>query len=75
MSETGQTIIKMIDALPLHIQERILREIRLIVADAIDESAWQNRYTLNEGKLIAVAKRVRQQIAAGKAKPMDHSKL
>jgi len=38
MNETGQTIIKMIESLPFNIQERILRDVQAIVAEAFDES-------------------------------------
>ncbi len=75
MNETGQTIIKMIESLPFNIQERILRDVQAIVADAFDEFEWQGEFEKKEEKLIAVAKRVKKQVAAGKAKPMDYSRL
>lgn len=75
MNETGQTIIKMIESLPFNIQERILKDLQAIVADAIDESDWQSKFEEKEERLIATAKRVKKQVAAGKAKPMDYSKL
>jgi len=75
MNETGQTIIKMIESLPFNIQERILRDVQAIVAEAFDESEWQSKFEKKEEKLIAVAKRVKKQVAAGKAKPMDYSRL
>ncbi len=75
MNETGQTIIKMIESLPFNIQERILKDVQAIVADAIDESEWETKFEQKEEKLIAVAKRVKRQVAAGKVKPMDFPKL
>ena len=75
MNETGQTIIKMIESLPFNIQDRILKEVEAIVADAIDESDWQSKFERKEERLIAMAKRVKKQVAAGKAKRMDYSKL
>lgn len=75
MNETGQTIIKMIEFLPFNIQESILKDVQAIVADAIDESEWQSKFEQKEEKPIAVAKRVKKQVAAGKVKPMDYSKL
>jgi hypothetical protein len=75
MTETSQTITEMINSLPLAIQERILEDVQEIVADAIDESDWQIKFERKQEKLMMAARRVRRQVAAGKAKPIDHSKL
>ena len=75
MNCVSETITKMIESLPLDIQERVLEEIQPIISDAIDEAKWQAQFEETQDKLVATARKVKEDIAAGKVKPMNYERL
>ena len=56
-------------------QERVIEDFKTIVAEALDDANWQQLYEATSGKLSNMAKKVRSQIASGKAEPMDYDRL
>ena len=75
MSNNVETLTKMITQLPESMQDRVIEDVKAIVAEALDETRWQQLYQKTPEKLSDVAKRVRSQVASGKAKPMDYDSL
>jgi len=75
MNCVRETITKMIEALPESLQERVLEEIKPIIAEALDEAEWQMQFERSEEKMIAIARKVKGAIKEGKAEPMDYKKL
>jgi len=75
MNNTSETITKMIQSLPKSMQDRVLEEIKPIISEALDEAQWQMQYERKQDNLVAFAKEVKDEVAAGKAKPMDYERL
>ena len=70
-----ETVVKMLETLPVPTQERAIEHLREYIADLRDEADWDARFNQPSAKLFAVAERVRKEIAEGKAAPMDFDKL
>lgn len=75
MSNNVETLTRMITQLPEGMQDRVIEDVKTIVAEALDEIHWQQLYQETPEKLSAAAKKVRSQVASGKAKPMDYDRL
>lgn len=69
------TVIKMMKSLPEDKQNELVEHLREYIQDLQDELKWQKSFDKSQNKLIAVAKLAKQQIAEGKAKPMDYDRL
>ena len=74
-SPTVATIVKMIETLPQAAQERVAEHLREYIADLDDESRWDAAFATTQSKLVDAAQRARQDIAKGKARPMNHDEL
>ena len=75
MDAATETIIKMIEPLPEETKNHIVDELRIIVSEINDEAIWENQFSRTEKGLINAAKRAKQEIATGLAKPMEYDKL
>jgi hypothetical protein len=75
MSCTAETITKMIEALPEHLQKKLLDEITPIISEALDETKWEEQFQSSGSKLVAIAEAVKGQLSEGGGEPMDFSKL
>ena len=75
MNNVSETIAKMVQSLPESLQVIVLEELKEIVAEKIDEAEWNMQFEQKQGQLITVAKKVKEQIAAGKVEEMDYEKL
>ncbi len=75
MNNASETITKMIESLPESMQDRVLDEIKPIISEALDEAQWKMQFERKQENLIAFAKKVKEEVAAGKAKPMDYERL
>ena len=75
MNNNVETLTKMITQLPESIQDRVVEDVKTIVAEALDESQWQQLYQERSEKLSDVAKEVRLQVESGKVEPMDYDVL
>ena len=75
MSKTTETAIKMLESLPEDAQERVVEALRDLVEETRDEARWDELFERKRAGLVAAARKARKEIAAGKAKEMDYSKL
>ena len=69
------TVIKMMESLSEDKQNELVEHLREYIQDLQDELKWQDSFNKSQDKLIAAAKLAKQQVAEGKAKPMDYDKL
>lgn len=74
-SETVATVVKMMESLPETAQERVIEHLREYIEELRDELEWDSLFKKTQPQLIAAAKRARQEIAEGKAKPLDIDQL
>ena len=76
MSSTAiATITKMIESLPEPAQDRVVEHLREYLEDLQDELEWDALFKKTQPQLAAAARRAKQEIAQGLAKPMDYDKL
>jgi hypothetical protein len=74
-SEAAMTVIKMLETLPAHSQDRAVEHLREYIEDLRDEALWDESFSRTQGNLISAARKVRREIAEGKAKPLDIESL
>ena len=75
MNNVSETITRMVQSLPESLQVSVLEELEKIVAEKRDEVEWNIQFEGKQDQLIAAAKKVKQQIIAGKVQEMDYEKL
>ncbi|MCP5094765.1 MAG: hypothetical protein GY943_04355 [Chloroflexi bacterium] len=76
MSSTAiVTITKMMETLPESVQEQAVEHLRNFIADMQDEIQWDVSFEKTQKQLIVAARRAKEEIAAGHAKPMDYEQL
>lgn len=75
MDCVSETITKMIESLPKGVQERVLEEIKPIISGALDEAEWQMEFEGSQENMVSMARKVKREIKAGRAEPMDYEKL
>lgn len=69
------TITRMMETLPEALQNQIVEHLREYIAELEDELRWEASFNRTQGKLIAAARQAKQEIAEGKAEPMDLDRL
>ncbi|RKU08687.1 hypothetical protein C6501_16230 [Candidatus Poribacteria bacterium] len=69
------TIIKMMETLPEPIQNQIVEHLREYITELEDELHWETSFNNTQDQLTAAARRAKQEIAEGKAEPMDLDRL
>ncbi len=74
-SEAVATLVKMIESLPEPAQDQVVEHVREYVEDLQDELEWDSLLEKTQEQLVAAARRVKKEIAEGKAKPMDYDQL
>jgi len=76
MSSTAiATVIKMLESLPEAVQDQVVDHLREYLADLQDELMWDDLFRRTQPQLIAAARRARQEITQGQAKPLDYDQL
>ena len=76
MSSTAiATVTKMIESLPDPLQDQVVDHLREYLEDLQDELRWDSLFKETQPQLMAAARRARQEIAEGHAKPMDYDRL
>lgn len=76
MSSTSMTTIaKMLESLPVEIQDRVVEHLRQYIDDLQDEMRWSQSFQQTQPNLIAAARRAKQEIAEGQATAMDYEQL
>jgi glycerate-2-kinase len=74
-SAASETAVRMIDALPEAVQERVVEHLQDYIADVRDEMKWNESFARSQDKLVAAAKKAREDIARGLATPLDIDQL
>ncbi|MEM7592648.1 MAG: hypothetical protein AAF383_14195 [Cyanobacteria bacterium P01_A01_bin.83] len=69
------TVIKMMESLPEDKQNELVEHLREYIQNLQQEAQWQNSFNKTQDKLVAAARLAKQQIAEGKAQPMDYDQL
>ena len=69
------TVVKMMESLPEPAQQQVVEHLRHYFEEVQDELRWDALFEKTQPQLIAAAKRAKQQIAAGRSKPMDFNEL
>ena len=69
------TIIKMIETLPESARNQVADHLREYIAEMQDEARWDDLFARTQDKLAAAARHAKEEIAAGKASPMDYHAL
>ena len=76
MSSTAvTTIIKMLESLPIDVQDRVAEHLREYIDDLQDELRWNDSFQRSQSELMAAARRAKQAIAEGQATAMDYDQL
>lgn len=76
MSSTAiTTVLKMMESLPVDLQEKVAEHLREYIDDLQDEIRWNESFQRTQPKLVAAAKRAKQEIAEGQASVMDYNQL
>ncbi|MFN5501134.1 MAG: hypothetical protein ACK5AW_03305, partial [Pseudanabaena sp.] len=61
------TLVKIMESLPVSLQERVTDHLREYINDLQDEIKWDNSFAKSQSKLVAAARIAKQEIAEGKA--------
>ncbi len=69
------TITRMMETLPEALQNQIVEHLREYIAELQDELRWEASFNNTQDQLIVAARRAKQEIAEGKAEPMDLDRL
>jgi len=65
----------MLETLPEPAQERAVEHLREYIEELRDELKWDNSFKRTQPNLVEAARRARQEIAEGKAQPLDFEQL
>ena len=74
-SETITTVVKMLESLPESAQDEVVEHLRNHIAELQDEIHWDKLFKSTESKLTAMARQAKNDIAQGKARPMNLDEL
>ncbi|MBW4675042.1 MAG: hypothetical protein KME52_13735 [Desmonostoc geniculatum HA4340-LM1] len=76
MSSTAiATVVKMMESLSVDAQDKVAEHLREYINDLQDEIQWNESFQRTQQKLVAAAQRAKQEIAEGKANPLDYDQL
>lgn len=70
-SNASTTMVKMVESLPEPLQEIALEHMQEYIEMLRDELKWSEAFERSQSKLAAAAQQTRQEIAKGKAKPLN----
>ena len=74
-SEAIATVIKMMESLPEPAQNQVAEHLRDYLTEVQDELRWDDLFNKTQSKLVAMARLAKEQIAEGKARPLDYNEL
>ncbi|MFN6525366.1 hypothetical protein [Nostoc sp. ChiSLP03a] len=69
------TAIKMMESLPIEVQDWIAEHLREYIDDLQDEIRWNESFQRTQSKLIAAAKQAKQEISKGQTTAMNYDQL
>ena len=70
-TSAGTTMMKMIESLPEPLQELALEHMQQYIEIIRDEVRWNEAFEKSQSKLVAAARQAREEIARGKATPLN----
>ena len=74
-STVVETVVRMIESLPESVREQVVEHMRQYIADVQDEFQWDRSFAKKQAQMIAAARRAKQEMAEGRAKPLDYDQL
>lgn len=74
-SEAIATVVKMMETLPDATQNQVAEYLQTYIADLQDERRWDAAFTKTQTSLVKKARLAKQQIAEGKAQPLNIDEL
>jgi len=74
-STAVMTLVKMVESLPDTAQEQVVEHLREYITTLQDELQWNATFKKTQSQLIAAARRAKQEIAEGRATPLEHRQL
>ncbi len=69
------TVVKMVESLPVDVQDQVADHLREYINELQDEIQWSKSFERTQQKLVAAAQRAKQEIAEGKATTLDYDQL
>jgi hypothetical protein len=69
------TVAKMLETLPESMQNQVVDHLREYIAEIQDDAQWDISFKETHQQLAEFARKAKQEIKSGKAKPMDYGKL
>jgi hypothetical protein len=57
------TLVKIMESLPVNLQERVTEHLKEYIYDFQDEIKWDRSFEKTQSKLVIVARRAKQEIA------------
>ncbi len=75
MSDTINTVVKMMESLPESAQSKVAEQLRNYIEELYDDIHWDYLFNKSQKSLVKAAQQAKREIAQGKAKPMDINKL
>ena len=73
--EATMTVMKMLETLSEQDQDRVVEHMREYIENLRDETQWDDAFSRTQSNLVAAARQAREEIADGKASPLDIEKL
>lgn len=75
MSTAIATVVQMLESLPDPVQNQVVEHLREYLLDLQDELDWDAQFNRTQSQIVAASRRAKQEIAEGKAEPMDYDRL
>lgn len=74
-AEAIATLVKMLESLPEIAQDQVVEHLREYIEELRDELQWDVSFDKTQEQLAAAGRRAKQEIAEGRARPMDFDQL
>lgn len=69
------TLVKMVESLPEPMQEKAVEKMREYLEELESERRWDETFATTQDRLVVAARRAKEQIKAGYAKPLNPDDL
>jgi hypothetical protein len=68
-------VMKMMESLPLDVQEQVAEHLQEYIDDLQDEMCWNESFQATQQNLVAAARHAKREIAEGQATVLDYNQL
>jgi len=75
VSEASVTIAKMLETLPVQLEDKVVEHLKEYIEDLRDEAQWTDSFSRTQESLIKAAIQARKDISYGKATPLAIKQL